>query len=73
MMEKVVIGSATLYRGNCMEAMAEMPDNAFSLAICDPPYGIGAKFKGGNSGKVNFNEIVDKGWTSCRLMNILMN
>lgn len=61
-MEKVVIGGATLYRGDCLKAMRQMPDNAFSLAIVDPPYGIGAKFKGGNTGKMNFNEIVDKGW-----------
>ena len=25
---------------DCMEAMAQMPDNAFDLAIVDPPYGI---------------------------------
>ena len=25
---------------DCMQAMAQMPDNAFELAICDPPYGI---------------------------------
>lgn len=40
-MKKVVIGGATLYRGDCLEAMRKMPDNAFSLAIVDPPYGIG--------------------------------
>ena len=28
--------------GDCMEALREMPDNAFELAIVDPPYGIGA-------------------------------
>lgn len=27
---------------DCLEAMREMPDKAFDLAICDPPYGIGA-------------------------------
>jgi site-specific DNA-methyltransferase (adenine-specific) len=27
--------------GDCMEYMREMPDNAFELAIVDPPYGIG--------------------------------
>lgn len=27
--------------GDCMEAMAKMPDNAYDLAIVDPPYGIG--------------------------------
>ena len=27
--------------GDCMEAMAKMEDNAYDLAIVDPPYGIG--------------------------------
>jgi len=27
--------------GDCMEAMAKMPDNAYDLAIVDVPYGIG--------------------------------
>ncbi|NMA82219.1 MAG: site-specific DNA-methyltransferase, partial [Jeotgalicoccus halophilus] len=31
-------------------------------AIVDPPYGIGDKFKGGKTGKMNFNEIVNKDW-----------
>ena len=26
---------------DCMEYMATLPDNAFDLAIVDPPYGIG--------------------------------
>lgn len=26
---------------DCMEAMKDMPDNAYDLAIVDPPYGIG--------------------------------
>jgi site-specific DNA-methyltransferase (adenine-specific) len=30
------------YNMDCMEAMREMPDKAFELAIVDPPYGIGA-------------------------------
>jgi site-specific DNA-methyltransferase (adenine-specific) len=30
-----------LHLGDCLEAMREMPDNAFELAIVDPPYGIG--------------------------------
>lgn len=28
-----------LYNMDCMEAMKDMPDNAFDLAIVDPPYG----------------------------------
>ena len=30
-----------LYNQDCLEAMAEFEDNAFDLAIVDPPYGIG--------------------------------
>ena len=29
------------YNGDCLEAMKEMPDNAFDLAVVDPPYGSG--------------------------------
>ena len=29
------------YCMDCMEAMREMPDKAFELAVVDPPYGIG--------------------------------
>jgi site-specific DNA-methyltransferase (adenine-specific) len=39
--EPVIIGDATLYNCDCLEAMRQMPDNAFDLAIVDPPYGIG--------------------------------
>ena len=30
-----------LYNMDCMEGMAQFPDNYFDLAIVDPPYGIG--------------------------------
>ena len=29
------------YNMDCMEYMATLPDKAFELCICDPPYGIG--------------------------------
>jgi site-specific DNA-methyltransferase (adenine-specific) len=29
-----------IYNRDCLEAMKEMPDNAFDLAIVDPPYGL---------------------------------
>ena len=38
-----------LYNMDCMEAMKQMPDKAFDLAIVDPPYGIKI---GGESGKI---------------------
>jgi site-specific DNA-methyltransferase (adenine-specific) len=33
--------SINLHLGDCLEAMRAMPDNAYELAIVDPPYGIG--------------------------------
>lgn len=51
-----------LYNMDCMDLMAQFPDKYFELAIVDPPYGIGDKFKGGKTGKMNFNEIVNKDW-----------
>lgn len=33
-----------IYNQDCLEAMKEMSDNQFDLAIVDPPYGIGLKF-----------------------------
>lgn len=35
---------------DCMEAMREMPDNAFDLAVVDPPYGAGFTDGGGCQG-----------------------
>lgn len=29
------------YNMDCLEAMRQMPDNAFDLAVVDPPYGDG--------------------------------
>jgi site-specific DNA-methyltransferase (adenine-specific) len=29
------------YNMDCLEAMKSMPDNAFDLAVVDPPYGDG--------------------------------
>lgn len=29
------------YNMDCMEALRQMPDNAFDLAVVDPPYGDG--------------------------------
>lgn len=57
-----LLGSVSLSCEDCMALMARYPDKHFDLAIVDPPYGIGEKFKGGKSGKMQFNEVVDKGW-----------
>jgi site-specific DNA-methyltransferase (adenine-specific) len=36
------------YNMDCMEAMKQFPDNAFDLAVVDPPYGL-ERFKHGGS------------------------
>ena len=38
----ITIGKAELHNIDCMEYMKSLPDNAFDLAITDPPYGINA-------------------------------
>lgn len=40
-MERIELGNITLYNGDCMDYFRECEDNAFELAIVDPPYGIG--------------------------------
>lgn len=53
------------YNMDCMEAMREMPDGYYDLAICDPPYGIGIdgqKLKIGKNPKHNRKYHPRKGW-----------
>jgi DNA modification methylase len=33
-----------LHLGDCMAAMAKMPDNAYDICITDPPYNLGYKY-----------------------------
>lgn len=35
------MSNVQIINGDCMEAMANIPDKVFDLAIVDPPYGIG--------------------------------
>jgi len=51
--------SINLNLGDCLEAMKAMPDNAYDLAIVDPPFGIGNFVQvGGNvrGEKVSWND-----------------
>jgi len=52
----------SLIHGDSLQALKSYGDNHFDIAIVDPPYGIGDKFKGGKTGKMNFNEVVEKDW-----------
>lgn len=51
----------TLINGDCMELLADLDDNAFELAVVDPPYGIG--MSGGGVGKGEKH--TRKDWDAC--------
>ena len=36
---KRIIGNATLYIGDCLERMADIPDGSVDMVLCDLPYG----------------------------------
>lgn len=48
--------------GDCMEAMRDMPDNAYSLAICDPPYGINVNMNAGRKKSTKSKKRSIKEW-----------
>lgn len=50
--------SVELLHIDCMEYMAGLPDKAFDLAICDPPYGINIA----SNGKLHNNSKYDRGF-----------
>ena len=58
----------TLHNADCLPAMRGMRDKEFSLAICDPPYGIGIaknleKNKGGTE---SWKKHINKKWDNSR-------
>ena len=57
-MEK--LGNIKLYNCDCMELLKQTPDNYYSLALVDPPYGIG--MDGGSVGYKGFNNFEKKNW-----------
>jgi site-specific DNA-methyltransferase (adenine-specific) len=52
-----------LYNMDCMEAMKDMADNQYDLAIVDPPYGIGASKGVGKHSRKKY-EKANKDWDS---------
>ena len=51
-----------IYNEDCLEAMKQMPDNYFELAIVDPPYGIGVDGGIGGGVLAKQSSFVKKGW-----------
>ena len=52
-MEKYKTDFLSLHHCDCMDLMKQTPDNYYSIALVDPPYGIGAENHAGNA---------DNGW-----------
>lgn len=42
----------SIYNCDCMELLKQTPDNYYSLALVDPPYGIGASIQKESSSKI---------------------
>lgn len=63
-MKKHEVSNSRVYLRDCMEAMAEFPDNYFDLSLVDPPYGIGASEFTMGKGK-NKRWAKGKKWDNC--------
>lgn len=51
--ETVLSNNIRIIHGDCMDIMRTLPDDAFDLAVCDPPYGINIG-NGLGSGEKNY-------------------
>ena len=60
MLEKVTIGSATLYHADAREVLPTLP--VHDLLCTDPPYGIGASAGTGKYGRLKIEAGADLGW-----------
>lgn len=63
-MEKVVIGDATLYCGDCMDILPTL--GKVDAVITDPPYGIGADKKNAHSSIRDSDQWDNKEWDERR-------
>ncbi len=44
MIDPVILGDCTLYLGDCLEVMKQLPDKSVDAVITDPPYGMNKSF-----------------------------
>lgn len=75
--EKVIIGNATLYRGDCSEILGPLADgyHRIDAMITDPPYGIARVWKGGKGhgwGKADADKDLRNEWDDKVPLNTLL-
>ena len=46
-MQKVQLGTATLYQGCCMDFLKSVPNNSFDLVVTSPPYNMRTRVRNG--------------------------
>jgi DNA modification methylase len=54
--------SVTVYAGDCLDVLAELPDNSVDAVVTDPPYGLDFMGKHWDTGAVAFDTTV---WKHC--------
>ena len=65
-MRKEIIGDATLYLGDCMEVMADMPDKSVDAVVTDPPYSSGGQFRSDRNQKTTSKYVQSNSNVTCR-------
>jgi site-specific DNA-methyltransferase (adenine-specific) len=63
--EKVVIGNATLYCGDCLKLIAELP--LLDAVITDPPYSSGGAFRSDRTKKTSIKYVQSGKGETCRV------
>lgn len=51
--ERVEIGNAVFYLGDCLEVIQGLPEGAVDAVVTDPPYSSGGTFRGDRMGKTS--------------------
>lgn len=62
--QKVTIGDAVLYQGDCMDILPSL--GKVDAVITDPPYGIDFENAGGRTGSGGWNQFEKMGWDKVR-------
>jgi DNA modification methylase len=62
MIPTLIIGNATIYQGNNLEILPELPDNSVDSIVCDPPYELGFMNKSWDSSGIAYSV---KLWKEC--------